>query len=248
MSDYSVEQIDEDAMTEFIQSKGCRREILAHYMDGGDEQSSCSESDGVFCDRCRVNKRHLPDPKQKEVRKEVEVEVENEEEEVISGAELIANKLQELEASQEGMIDVMTKFQGGCVYCGLIYGEPIRSEDEEPHAWENCVQARDAKCGMAEFKEWRGKVFFETRDIKGCKHCWSCGLSQRMCRRLEKDGFCEYPDMMLPGIFILQQSEQLHGAMQAVGFRGEYPDDMWEWLKETEEGFQVEWENNWMAT
>ena len=42
MSEYSVEQVDEDAMTEFIQGQGCRRVVLGRHMDGAGVESSCS--------------------------------------------------------------------------------------------------------------------------------------------------------------------------------------------------------------
>ena len=57
MSAYSVEQIDEDTITEFIQSHGCRRQVLGRHIDGDPDRSSCSQMDGVFCDRCRVYSR-----------------------------------------------------------------------------------------------------------------------------------------------------------------------------------------------
>jgi hypothetical protein len=61
---------------------------------------------------------------------------------------------------------------------------------------------------------------------------------------------CEYADIMLPSIFILQQQQQHLGKIvEAVGFQGEYSsDDLWEWLNETAEGFGQERWSNWMET
>lgn len=81
------------------------------------------------------------------------------------------------------------------------------------------------------------------------QHCWECG-SQGICRRLERNPGerqpCEYADITLPSIFILQQQQQHLGKMvEGVGFQGEYSsDDLWEWLNETAEGFGREgWSN-----
>lgn len=54
------------------------------------------------------------------------------------------------------------------------------------------------QCGVTVYEAWRENV-----DLGTFQHCWKCGLSQRICRRLEDDGWCEYPEVMLPGIFIL---------------------------------------------
>ena len=55
-SDYTVEKIDDDAMTDYIQSQGCRRMVLGRYLDGGEVGlSSCKDSieEVVFCDYCQ---------------------------------------------------------------------------------------------------------------------------------------------------------------------------------------------------
>ena len=57
MSEYSVEQVDEDAMTEYIQARRCRREVLSWYFDKGvvaeGERVDCYSTDSVLCDWCR---------------------------------------------------------------------------------------------------------------------------------------------------------------------------------------------------
>ncbi|OBT81337.1 hypothetical protein VE02_10290 [Pseudogymnoascus sp. 03VT05] len=55
-SDYTVEKADDDAMTNYIQSKGCRRAVLGQYLDGETlGLSSCKDSveEVVFCDYCQ---------------------------------------------------------------------------------------------------------------------------------------------------------------------------------------------------
>lgn len=57
LSDYCVEQVDEDAMTEFIQVKGCRRQVMAKHFDGHDQGADCKSTQSVFCDWCKVSVR-----------------------------------------------------------------------------------------------------------------------------------------------------------------------------------------------
>ena len=117
------------------------------------------------------------------------------------------------------------------------------------HEYNDCFNAEADQCGNVAYYQWRCKVFF-----KKAKHCWECGLSQRICQRMEtRKGEeykpCEYPKVMLPSIFILHQQEHLAAIVEAVGFQGEYnSEDLWEWLNETAEGWGLKWESNWMKT
>jgi hypothetical protein len=54
MSEYSVEQVDEDTITEFIQHRGCRRTVLAHYLDGDIEGTDCKSTNSVLYNHCLV--------------------------------------------------------------------------------------------------------------------------------------------------------------------------------------------------
>lgn len=58
LSAYSVEEVDEEAMTAFIRASTCRRKVLSQYMDlESSEEGSvvdCIGIDSVFCDRCKV--------------------------------------------------------------------------------------------------------------------------------------------------------------------------------------------------
>jgi hypothetical protein len=65
---------------------------------------------------------------------------------------------------------------------------------------------------------------------------------QYVYRRLEgqpnQQVVCEYPEIMLPSIFILQQQQHLPKIVRAAGFQGKYDsEDLWEWLNRTAEGF-----------
>lgn len=240
MSEHSVEQADEDAMTEFIQSTGCRRRVLGRYMDGDTGGDGCHESDSVFCDRCRMMSR-VPAAIAVERRPEVEVKVhENASQAGPSGLAIIKERLGKVEASHEQMIRVMEYLQGGCVFCRLSRGG---EGDADPHDYFDCLLAVASGCGNEKYQAWREKV-----DFGKSKHCWECGLSQQICRRLEDGRPCEYPDVMLPGIFDLHVEDHLQSIVEVVGFQGENEKDMWEWMQGIKEGFGKEWESNWMGT
>jgi hypothetical protein len=112
------------------------------------------------------------------------------------------------------------------------------------HIYSNCCKAEADGCRFDKYKQWREGVNF-----RQAKHCWQCGLSQSICQQLERQEKgkgvdrrgrggggggggqeqgqmqkeeCEYTGIMLPSMFILQQSQQhLHKIAQLVGFQGE---------------------------
>lgn len=207
-------------------------------MDGDQDGSSCSQTDSVFCDRCKMVSGARGQIKE-ESREEQGIEAE-EERETIKGAEVIIHRLGQVQASQEQMYEVMDRLQSDCIYCGLMQREHARGR---AHAYKDCTQAAESGCGIGAYEAWRKDI-----DLGEFQHCWKCGLSQKICRRLEDDGWCEYPEVMLPGIFVLYQQQHLQVIAEAAGFQGDYKQDIWEWLKEVGEGFGVEWESNWMKT
>ena len=169
------------------------------------------------------------------------------------GRHFIEQSLRAKQESHDAMIKVMDLLQGQCLYCTLIkkgeMGESISEgsgSQGQLHQYNDCFNAEADRCGHTAYGDWRAKV-----DFGQAKHCYKCGLSQRICRRLERPEEdrlpCEYPNIMLPSIFILHQQGHLTAIVQAVGFQGEYnSEDLWEWLNRTAEGWGLEWESNWM--
>ncbi|TGO31480.1 hypothetical protein BHYA_0676g00010 [Botrytis hyacinthi] len=147
MSEYSVEQIDEDTMTEFIQGPGCRRQVLCRYMDGTTSGNNCSQTDSVLCDQCWNGSRargRIPTA----ARHEREVGT-IEERTAITGADIIQRRLGQVEASQEQMVAVMDRLQGDCIYCGLIKKEHARGR---AHAYQDCLNAVTSGCGRPAYQ------------------------------------------------------------------------------------------------
>ena len=52
VSAYTVEQVDEDALTEYLQAQCCRRKVIAGYIDELRSEVDCSSIDGILCDYC----------------------------------------------------------------------------------------------------------------------------------------------------------------------------------------------------
>ncbi len=258
MSEYSVEQIDEDAMTEFIQARTCRRQVLSRHFDQGIDRTDCHSTDSVFCDRCKTSNRlkeagisarfHGAVGRKEGAQEEEGMQADTEEG---KGVEVIARRLGALQESYESMIAVMDRLQGGCIYCQLIIkgGEtgqgipPESGSQAQLHTYNNCPEAEADKCGFAAYQQWREGI-----DLKAFQHCWKCGLSQDICRGLEDNKPCEYPKIVLPGMFILHRRQHLGPIVETVGFQGDYNQDVWEWFNEIAEGFGSRWESNWMKT
>ena len=241
LSAYSIEDIDEAAMTEFIQSKTCRRKVLAKYLDGESIQVDCRSIDGVNCDWCKVHIR----PARADARLGISEAVEGREEESgqREGSRAIAARLNQMMQANEELIQVMNQLHRRCIFC--VFTSTEGEGDEGPHVYEGCVESFFHQCGHEEYSKWRQGVRFCADYLQ----CFHCGLSQEICRRKEENRkVCEYEDMMLPGIFVLHKKGYLSFIVSRVGFQGEYSEDLWEWMSGTAEGFGSIVESNWMKT
>jgi len=219
---YSVEAVDEEAMTAFIQARTCRRKVLSQYMDVESGPSDCHSTDSVFCDWCKV-----PIRQQEEQGQAGQAQLEHAEpaQPEPSGRQFISQQLRALQESYESMIKVMDKLQGECIYCTVAIE---KEEQGQLHAYSECTKAQADGCEFAAYKQWREGINFGQ-----AKHCWECGLSQSICRRLEQAAnqqvACEYADIMLPTMFILHQQQNLRQLVKGVGFQGTYDsEDLWE--------------------
>jgi superfamily II DNA helicase RecQ len=239
LSEYSVEKVDEDAMTAFMQASTCRRKVLSQHFDRESGIVDCISTDSVFCDHCKTSNSQGARTKQEPLE---EPQGELEAQPQPNGPQIIARQLRGLQESHEIIVKAMGQLQGQCIYCTIM----IEGEKGKSHEYSDCIEAEANRCGFVLYEQWREGV-----DFGQAKHCWECGLSQRICRRLERPVEqrmpCEYPDIMLPSIFILHQQKHLQKMAKAIGFQGDYDgEDFQEWLSGTAEGFGQEWESNWM--
>jgi superfamily II DNA helicase RecQ len=243
ISEYSTEQVDEEAMTAYIQSKGCRRLVLGEYFDGEIMgEVNCRVMDYAFCDFCSVQSQQervlqaLEEEEQDTDAQGVAGEAEGIRES--SGSQRIQQRLYEVAEADEQMFKVMGVLREGCIYCGLIQGQ-----EGAAHRYASCTEAKEEQCDIREFRQWRRKV-----DLATGQDCYKCGLSQRLCTWREDGRKCEYAEVIIPGMFILDRSSRLQTAAEIEGFQGNYEADIWEWMREMDEGVQSEVESNWMKT
>jgi len=237
LSEHSVELIDEEAMTQYIQSTKCRRVVLAQYLDEGGEESDCNSINGVFCDHCNAEAQTKRNAQTRDRFLDIEKPSEGQpESNPESGSQIIAQRLGELVAADELVFQVMDQLKRQCLYCALIQGE-----EGSGHRYETCHAAVESQCQYPRFQEWR-----VAQDLGQCKHCWKCGLSQEMCRGLERGIGCEYPDIMMPGLYLLHMHQHLAGVAETAGFQGDYEADFWDWIKEEGMGFGSVIESNWI--
>lgn len=230
MSEYSVEQVDEDAMTEYMQSRECRRVVLGRYFDGVVEGVSCVETESVLCDLClsqvAVRKRG-EEGREEAITIKVTIKEGSRDDGRESKGGRIQSKMKEVEEEEEQMRGVMNRLKRGCIYCELEYGGIRSSRQVEVHEYVDCIEAEREGCGIARYEEWRGGV-----DIRGLGQCEECGLSVKVCRRWEggvvrmAEERCEYGGVMLVGIFILFQQGYLQGVAEVGGFQGRYPEEI----------------------
>ena len=146
LSAYSVEEIDEEGMTEFIQTKRCRRIIMAKYFDQPEpgEMVDCHSTDSVLCDYCKVwSGGPVVQPRMKEEEDEVGFPDE------VSGTEQIASKLQAMAEADEVVIKVMQYLKGQCIYCEMMSMPHITGWDA--HRYSECSIAQKHGFGEEKF-------------------------------------------------------------------------------------------------
>jgi len=238
VSEYSTEQIDEEAMTEFVQSKECRRNVLGRYFDG-EVLGDCREMDWVQCDICSAQSH------QDRVLQIIDQTDANTDSEV-NGSEMIAVGSYKREEAEERMFQVMKGLKEQCIYCMFTHGEEgSKISEDEAHSYEdyNCFHAEMEQCTFQHFRKWRKSIRLESG-----LDCFTCGLSQQICRATEDGTKCEYPNMVFQGFFILHQQGKLEEVAKIEGFQGLYEGDIWDWMREIDEGIGLERESNWMRT
>jgi superfamily II DNA helicase RecQ len=170
MSEYSIEQVDEDAMTAFIQSGQCWREVLARYLDGDIKGTDCKSTDSVLCNRCIIEIRKaafeevIQEGSAIDKTDETNKKKESREED---GQQAIAQTMYNIKERDKEMFLIMNTLQGGCIYCKLMF---LGGEEEQAysstHTHLNCIDAKEVGCSIDSYKKWREGV-----DFRQSKHC-----------------------------------------------------------------------------
>jgi len=218
---YSVEAQDEAALTEYLESRSCRRAVLAQHLDGQVGDTSCLATDSIPCDQCN---------------RSPELETHGSGNTHESSAPEIHQALQVEVQRDEQLERFHQLLHAHCIYCQLMRVEG----EEESHCHKECPYAGEQECDIRAYQQWRSGLELAARN-----QCFRCGLGQSVCRAMEDGTACAYPHLLLPGIFFLSQTRRLLEICQEVGFGGSQA-RQWQWMNQQgEEGFG-RWEINWM--
>lgn len=139
----SVDAIEEEALTMYLKTTGCRREVISAYMDGLSDVDArrCESIDGVWCDYCM--KAFQCDPPQLSG-----LEVAKKEP---SSSQMIAERFQIIGRELDAVMRVLGKLGRRCVYCEVVFrGTAV----DDGHEYPNCQKALDDERG-ADFASWR---------------------------------------------------------------------------------------------
>ena len=169
----------------------------------------CYNTDSALCDNCKG--RGGQQGAQTVAGREVEDPVVPNE---VSGLEQIARKLGEMAMADDVLIKVMQYLKGQCIYCELLNMPHVAGSDE--HLYAKCMVTQGNGVGIEEFHKWKKGLRLTT----SYEQCFKCGLSQRVCQRLEGGGGgeCEYGDIMMPRLYALSFTNALEGGVKRLGF------------------------------
>jgi hypothetical protein len=245
---YSVEAQDEAALTEYLESRSCRRAVLAQHLDGHLEGTDCITTDSILCDRCqelveiRGGSGHGGDGSGSgrsggrgggRGGSSLSLSLRGSS----SDNAALIHQAYQLDAQRTEQLERFHQL----LYAHCIYCELMRLEGEEYSHWhKDCPHAHRQRCDVKAYQQWRSQLRLATRD-----QCFRCGLSQSLCTAVEDGAACAYPHLMLPGIFFLHQVGRLREICQDAGFGGGEK-WLWQWMNEQGEEALGRWEVNWM--
>jgi hypothetical protein len=123
---YSVEQIDKDTITEFIQAKIYRKQVLSRYFDQGIDRTDCYSTDSIFCNQYKTSNRprkaginiriYRAISRKEEVQEKERIQADTEEN---KKAEVIVQQLKVLQELYKSIIAVIDRLQNKYIYCIL---------------------------------------------------------------------------------------------------------------------------------
>lgn len=206
----SVDAIEEEALTMYRKTTGCRREAIAAYMDGLSDvdAGSCESIDGVWCDYCMKAFQCVPPRLSGLAAAKTESD----------GSHMIAERFQIIGRELDAVMRVLGKLGRRCVYCKVVF---------RGTALDDGQKALDDERGadFASWREWRKRLRLPEDEYS---HCWRCGLLQSICLAMVEAADCAYPDIVLPVISLLLNHGRLDGKLQKeFGFQGKSDTDLW---------------------
>lgn len=112
---YSVEAQDEAALSEYLESPGCRRSVLAQHLDGISRYPSCRATDSIPCDRCSITDASTV--------REDHVQSSGSGSPVARSADMIYHALQAQVLRDEWLQELHQQLHPYCIYCILMLDE-----------------------------------------------------------------------------------------------------------------------------
>ncbi|KJZ69304.1 hypothetical protein HIM_11298 [Hirsutella minnesotensis 3608] len=203
----------EEAASEFVGGKWCRRVVLDRVMDGWVERSGCEEGE-EGCDVC-VTRRWM-----ETIEDEMDIKGEDEEE-TQDGMRMYSQqgrrqqfeqwsarerRMQEAEEAERfrGRVD---DWASGCAYCRTWGAE------EYEHGFEECPRQEDEGWkGTRSRTEDMRRELFEKKRLELFSGCFGCGLPQAICRVWKATDEDEGRYTKVPG------AECQHGQLLVEGF------------------------------
>ena len=93
-------------MTEFLQSQGCRRQVMARYFNSEDKGVDYRATDSIFCDQCSakvVGKSNVVKQRTAHAHNR-DTDVDDEKDEEIPGSQLVAARLRKIVEANKRVI------------------------------------------------------------------------------------------------------------------------------------------------
>ena len=196
---YATDAVDETALTLYIQAAQCRRAVIASYIDG--QTATCaSYGDVALCDLCQCG-QNVVVPAVSAAQ---------------DGVSLVQTRAMTQAAIEDDTLWLLRYYQHRCIYCDAI-AEGLQSFAAS-HTYIDCrnATADSAELLYSSFRTWHRVIRFAPYSS-----CFCCGLAQRYCEAAETGRRCNYPDTLLPLLFLTHQQRQLVPQLrQQLGYRG----------------------------
>lgn len=173
---------DEQALREFLISRGCRRRIMDEYMDGCMGRACMTHE--AACDRCLRGEAASEAEKS-----ETESEEEAQNLKPTQAPERLLRRARLDSAELEAYIERLKTVKSQCMICRL-------QKRQWQHTFSNCRQVDKWKYINIK-KELAGQ---RRPWIEKYTACFYCFQPQALCHRVET-GQCEYEDLMMPAIW-----------------------------------------------
>jgi hypothetical protein len=197
----TVEEMDAEAMIEFVRTRGCRRAVISRYLDG--RAVDCGEVEGAAaCDRCGDGRAEWQEQRRREGREWALVEA----------------TLNEL-ADACAVCWLLTADGPGAQSSD---GDDESESDDESenedymHARASCY--RYVRLKDAALDQFRRGIRYDDGESYAC---WKCGIEQRLCGRGDDSAApCRWPNVLVPVVRAAMDDSDYTRVVRRLGYTG----------------------------